>query len=406
MKRIIFSFIFCSSLGALASVPERDVKDLAEKISESKKSLIESESQKRKILGMLYGINQRMKKITQEKSHLTDELIHVQSNVKQLAKLIASLELQIEDQRRKLKTRLRSIYKLSGDGFLSILFSRTSSSEMDRILRALKVISDADHQLIKSYQQNVVQYKKQRTLLKAQVEKLMGIEKQIKTQENRLVREHKAKVQIVSELDTQNANQIKKLEKLRTSTAGIGGAEIDKTVADLMKPSFFERKGQLPPPVMGQIVQDFGLVSDEKHKIQISHKGWRYTVPKGSAISSIYEGKVIFSSWMKGYGHTVIIDHRDHYYSVYADIENVKVRVGDSVKQNQVFAQTGAHSRQFGEGLYFEIRHFSEPEDPARWLAKKPVQISRVIENGAENGAENGVEIAQSNSNPSQGATE
>ncbi len=359
-----------------AETSDRDIKEIAKKINESKTTLVESEAQKRKILGLLYSLNQKMKKVTQEKSHLTDELIHVQANVKQVAHLIAALEQQIDSQRSKLKNRLRALYKLSGNGYLGILFSQTALPDVDRVLHGLKIITDADFQLIREYQQNVSIYKEQRAKLKAQVENLMGIEQKIKSKENLLVEEHKAKIYIVSELDQTKVRNLSNLQKLRRSTASLAGFESDETLASLMKPSFFEHKGQMVAPVAGKVVQDFGLITDEKFKVQLAHKGWRYATQRHAAVATIFDGKVIYNDWINGYGPTVIIDHGDHYYTVYSDLFRIRVKTGDEIKKGEIIAQTGAASLKYGEGLYFEIRHFSESEDPAHWLQKGPVQIS------------------------------
>jgi septal ring factor EnvC (AmiA/AmiB activator) len=79
---------------------------------------------------------------------------------------------------------------------------------------------------------------------------------------------------------------------------------------------------------------------------------------------------------MQGYGQTVIIDHGDHYYTVYGHISRVKAKIGDTLKAGEVFAEAGPASRRMSEGMYFEIRHFSEPENPAHWIAAKQFQIS------------------------------
>src|SRR5690349_10199938 len=105
-----------------AHAEDEKARELVEKVEETRRGVVEAEAQKRKVLGSLYVINQRMKKISVEKGHLTDELFQVQDNVKQIAKVIAGLEEQIERQRHLLRRRLRALYKLSGEGYLAILF--------------------------------------------------------------------------------------------------------------------------------------------------------------------------------------------------------------------------------------------------------------------------------------------
>jgi septal ring factor EnvC (AmiA/AmiB activator) len=359
-------------------LPSSEAQKIAEKLQESRKVLVEAEAQKRKILGSLYVINQRMKKISTDKSHLTNELFQVQDNVKSIAKMIANLEVQIDRQRLQLRRRLRALYKLSGQGYIGILFSRESSSDFDETLRFLKIVTDNDYRLIRSYQQNVAAYKAQRKKLHGQIERLVGIEKNIKKQEGMLADEHKAKSKIVSEIDKEKIANLNKIRSLRSKTKEM--VQSDAALADLLKPSIYEQKGQLQPPIQGTLAQDFGLVVDEKYKIRFSHKGWRFEASHGAAVSAIYDGKVVFADWIEGYGYTVVIDHGDHYYSVYGEIAHSRVKTGDALKKGQVFAEAGPATGSFSEGLYFEIRHFSEPENPANWLLKKAIQQASIAQ--------------------------
>jgi septal ring factor EnvC (AmiA/AmiB activator) len=383
-------------------VPD-NAQTLAAKYREARQTVVEAEAEKRRILGSLYSINQRMKKIGVEKAHLTDELFQVQDDVRSIAKIIAGLETQIQKQRRQLKRRLRALYKLSGEGFLGVVFSQRSAPELDESLRYLKIVTDNDYKLIRSYQGNLAAHKVQSKKLRAQVERLVGIEKRIKKQELLLTDEHKAKSQVVSELDRHRSASLSRMQSLRSksqslkttgtlASAGSGtgagsgsGAGLAATgpsagdeIDELLKPSIFEQKGQLPPPIIGKVIQDFGLITDDLYKIQLSHKGWLYQAAKGSPVASIFDGTVLFAERLAGYGASVIVDHGDHYYSVYAHISRMKVKTGDSVKRGQVIAEAGSGSRRHGEGIYFEIRHFSEPENPANWISNVPLPVAPV----------------------------
>jgi len=346
---------------------------IAQKLRETRKNVVNAEAQKRKILGSLYLINQRMKKISARKSELTNELLQAQEDVKNIAKVIAALEVQIEKQRLHLKRRLRALYKLSGIGYVGVLFSRQSALELDETLRFLKIVTDNDYQLIQSYRNNVAVYQARKEQLRKQIEKLVSIEKNIKKQESLLAAEHKEKTKVASTLEKVRLENLNRMRDLRNKGKGLTDEEAAQ-LSDLLKPSIYERKGQLPPPVAGVVVQDFGLISDEKYKIKLSHKGWRYLTAPGAPVEAIFDGKVIYSDHVKGYGHTVVLDHGDHYYSVYAHISRPKVKAGDTLKQGEAFAEAGPLGKGGGDGIYFEIRHFSEPENPTNWISKKEIR--------------------------------
>lgn len=358
-----FILVGCSvSFGAPSvgmSAPIVDQQKLGEKMSASKQKIIEAESEKRRILGSLYSIQKRMKKITSEKSHLTDELFQAQDGVKNVAKVIANLETEIAAQKIQLRRRLRALYKLSGQGYVGILFSRTNATDLDETLRFLKIVTDNDYKLIKSYKENVATYIVQKEKLKAQVERLVGIEKRIKKQEGLLAVQQQSKSKIVSELDRTRTANLDQVRSIRRKTAGMNDEDMDQ----LLRPSIYEQKGMLVPPITSAIVQDFGLITDEKYKLKYSHKGWTYASLAGP-VASIFDGTIAKALSVPGYGTTVVIDHGDHYYSVYSHISHMRAEQGDTIKKGQSFADTDG-----SKGLYFEIRHFSEPENPALWIA-------------------------------------
>jgi septal ring factor EnvC (AmiA/AmiB activator) len=376
---MVIKLLVAGVLGAIATLLSQSIAHaapepirLVEKYEESRKEIAEAEEQKRKILGSLYGINQRMKKISKERNSLNDELMHAQGSVKGIAKIISNLENQIQSQRKQLRKRLRALYKLSGEGYLAILFSRTDPQQLDQTMRFLKIVTDNDYYLIRAYQQNVATYSAQKQKLRGQVEKLISIEKNIKKNESQLLAEHNAKSKIVSGLDKEKIAHINTLKSIRHQGQAFN-------IGDLLQASIFEQKGQLATPVVGNIVQDFGLITDDKYKVQLSHKGWLFATSADAPVTAIFDGQVIFADMVSGYGPTMVVDHGDHYYSVYAHITRAGIKTGDTIKKGQVIAMTGPidserldrSSEKNRYGLYFEIRHFSEPENPAGWIRKE-----------------------------------
>lgn len=346
---------------------------LAEKLRENREVINESEAEKRRLLGSLYAINQRMKTISTRKGRLNDELMQSQDAVATVASAIKALEDQILRQRQSLKIRLRALYKISGESYFGAVFSTSDIYEFDSTLRNLKIISDRDFQLIRSYRSNLALLDKQRKKLRAQVEKLLLVEKRIQKQEGLLAQEHQAKSLLASKIDRETRNRISEIRRLR-QTVTVSDAEIEL----LLKPSVYEKKGTLVAPVAtGQIIRDFGLHVDEKHHFKISHKGWLIELPGQTPVVAADDGTVVFHGTMIGYGKTLIVDHDDHYYSVYAGLSDNDASAGTKVRRGQKIADSGNQ-------LYFEFRHFSEPENPAHWISRQSTIQTRKVSGNLE----------------------
>ena len=85
-------------------------------------------------------------------------------------------------------------------------------------------------------------------------------------------------------------------------------------------------------------------------------------------MTAVYPGSIAYAGWLNGYGETIIIDHGDHYYSLYAHNYKLLKAVGEKTAAGEKIGESGDTGSLRGAGLYFELRHFSESLDPSQWL--------------------------------------
>jgi septal ring factor EnvC (AmiA/AmiB activator) len=368
------------AIPATAESPNEKDGELLQSLQVLKKTRAElsiQEQEKRRILGALYAINQRMKKISDEKGALTNELIEAQDAVKSVAQAIAQIEASLEKQRSYLRRRLRAMYMLSQEGAQGVLFAQRQAFEFDAVLRNLRIVADADHRAIQNYQKNLQQLAKSRTRLKSQVARLLKIEKRIESQEKLLAAEHLAKSKLAEDLDRAAAERRQQVVNLRKrgekiQAAALESAEVDLT--ELLRKSLFERKGQLSAPIQhGELLRGFGLWVDPQFKFRLSHKGWLIESDRTQEVRSLEAGVVAFQGNLGGIGPTIVVDHGDNYYSVYSGLQQTSVRSQDRVSEGTSLGRVAAASE-----LYFEIRHFAEPENPMSWISHRHPLLAKL----------------------------
>lgn len=345
---------------------------LVEKYHDRKEALLATEEQKRKVLASLYSVNQKIKKIAQEKGRAVDRMLDADNKAKLTAQKIAELEAELAEDKKSLRARLRALYRLSGEGVLALIFSQNSGHDVDQAMKYLKIITARDYDQIKAYQVKLATLGEQRLKLKLVVKKYIAVQQEIKQKERALIGEYKAKTKVISQLEKRYAKQLNQLKRLRPADE----TDVDRELIAFLKPSFFEKKGELDLPVQGNLIQGFGIISDPKYKTQLSHKGWQIASLEGNPVQAVFDGEIAHSGWLPGYGQTVIVDHGDHYYTVYAHMKNLAVKRGDQVKKGDSIAQATSPSKKTGSGIYFEIRHFSEPENPRNWIKSQAFNIS------------------------------
>ena len=79
-------------------------------------------------------------------------------------------------------------------------------------------------------------------------------------------------------------------------------------------------------------------------------------------------GRVVFASWMRGFGNLIIVDHGGEYLSIYGNNSALLKRPGDMVRAGEAVASAGNTGGNEESGLYFELRHLGKPFDPAGWI--------------------------------------
>jgi murein hydrolase activator len=91
-------------------------------------------------------------------------------------------------------------------------------------------------------------------------------------------------------------------------------------------------------------------------------------------VMAIYDGKVMFAEWFKGYGKSIILSHPGGVYTLYAHNSELTVQRGDSVQKGQMVARAGSTGSLNGPSLYFEVREKDQPVNPLQWLRKMGVR--------------------------------
>lgn len=105
-------------------------------------------------------------------------------------------------------------------------------------------------------------------------------------------------------------------------------------------------------PAPGAITSNFG---PRRYRY---HYGTDIRIKVGDSIVSAFDGKVrIIDYERRGYGHYVVIRHKNGLETVYAHLSEVLVKLDQDVKAGQLLAWGGNTGRSTGPHLHFETRY-------------------------------------------------
>lgn len=114
-------------------------------------------------------------------------------------------------------------------------------------------------------------------------------------------------------------------------------------------------------PVQGKVVGYF----HQRREGRVN-KGIDIRAQEGDMVKAARTGRVVFADYLSGYGYTVILDHLDGLYSVYARNAKLLVKLDEYVLKNKEIAQIGRSSDL--AYLHFQIRKKSVEDNPLYYL--------------------------------------
>lgn len=368
MKQILaVLFFFASIAGAETPPVDPNLEKIAKDLQIAKENLEIQEMKQKKVLTALYSINKNMKKLVTEKAELEQQRNLTELQIQGLNQKIDENNQQTSAQRAQLTDRLRAIYKLKGPTLARFLFAAKSSSDLERNLKILGIVAKRDVDLIKSYRESIKDLHYRRERLEQKLASLQEVEKNLKLHEQKLQKEISQKNSILAGIRRTKMFTQEQIKHLKDKSLSYDIA--DTGLMDLLlKPSFENQKGTLPRPVEGLVVKNFGLIKVPDQSYVLSNKGLFISANPGAPVKAVFSGVVSFAGSLPGLGQVLILDHGDHYYTVYGNNANLRVQLGQEVAQAQVIANSGRSSFDQQNGLYFEVRHFSEPYNPTEWV--------------------------------------
>jgi septal ring factor EnvC (AmiA/AmiB activator) len=388
-------------------IVERNIRlrRLQEGIIDQKIKILGSQKKERTLLGEIEKIDQELQ--TQKNMLAT---LKTKSEKQELLLTNKQEYLrQVLTEKRKhqaiVKKRLAAYYRMGSVGFMNVVFSSKSLPELLKFNENFKLMIQHDHEIIQQYLNELKESNKAREEHAREKLHLMQLTDEVKEKENELTRvkqeknlllkkvntEQQLYEQAVAEIEEAVADLAATLKQVEIVAETQGGAVQEnpdqsnsKTAATKNKPpekpnsvpeGFPGQKGVLDPPVEGVVISLYGQRIKGRFDTFTVTNGIDIKVKKGVEIKAVYDGKIIHSGYLRGYGNLMIIDHGDQYFSLISRAAEFYLKEGSHVLTGEVIGITGEGDPLYGEGLHFEIRKGSNPEDPLLWIKKDALKI-------------------------------
>lgn len=375
---------------------EKEKKENLKKIQEASKVLEQTKVDENATLGQLSAINEKVRAQQQLVRTINNEIKYAQRDITENQALITSLNNDVESLKSEYA---KMVYEASktDNGYHELLFIFSSESLMEIYLRYkfLEEYAEArkkqTQQIIKVSKELSVQ-NEMLVIKKAEKEELLSsvlVESQnltsVKKEKNDILIELKGRESEIKKELEKRAESVKKLEKLienllkaeiakarKSSTTNKGTGALGLTPeAKLLSNSFAENQGRLIWPV------EYGFISHRfgKHDhpdipgVKVDNLGVDVQTKKSALVRSVFDGKVTAVAVVPGMQSVVMIQHGE-FFTVYAKVEDVKVKMGDVVSRKDVIGTVHTKSDGVSE-IQFQVWKTNAKLNPEKWMIKK-----------------------------------
>ncbi|HTZ17135.1 MAG TPA: peptidoglycan DD-metalloendopeptidase family protein [Dissulfurispiraceae bacterium] len=391
-----FAVLFLASAlllvsGHISPSESQNAKEQYQKVQrdlrKQKKKLAEATKTEKSVITDLRKVDSQLSDLQDQMTAKRDQIKSLKGNIAVLETEIAANSRDLESQKERLKTRLRTLQRINNEKeVILMLLSDEDPATVLRISRSLSEISNRYNESIKDYQEELSRLNgKKRKLdglardLKAEEQNLSRIEVAVmgkkKEKETLLVSVRKEKdtyQRMIEQMksDSERLQKIIRESEKRERPSGKKGTRGTRTAApELPEDNAFTRlKGRLPWPVTGKLAIRYGSQVDPLFNLPVFRSGVHIRTALGSTVTAVAGGKVVYAGEFKGYGQLVVISHGGGYHTLYGNLSKIFSANDAIIKENEAIGEVGESATLGASGLYFEIRYKGKPLDPQQWL--------------------------------------
>lgn len=390
---LIFFMMTLSVRGQNVESLEKKIQSIQKDIKLTEKLLKETSKSKETSINQVKLLQVQISQRESLIKTYQNQINAINKDIQKNKERIASLEKDLNLLRKEYSNLLVINYRNKGKtNNLLFIFS---SEDFNQAIRRMRYIQELNG-LVKEKMEEI-----DSTQIKIRIQ-LEKNEKNKEDKENILAKEKQEKATLLKERDNLNKDiaslknkekQIKKDISAKEKLSKDLEKQIEKIIAEEVKKAkerevaakknntttvdfnlssdFAKNKGKLPFPVeQGIIIEKHGVNQHPTiRNLPSTNNGIDISTTKGSKARSVFNGEVCIVH-IQGNNNAILIRH-GLYFSLYANLEKVFVKVGDKVSTGQEIGRIHTNINDGKTILHFELWHENKTKlNPSLWLKK------------------------------------
>ena len=329
-------------------------------------------SRERTLLGEIRRLEIDRQIRTEELGVIDGDLAETTGQLEDTATRISDLEREADAQRPLVEARLVALYKMGTPRSTRLLLGAGDLRARGRNYRLIGSLARRDREQFDDLRETVTDLQVSRSTLEARQVEVAALQEAARAARRALDRTIASQTALVEEIDTRRdltAQLAGELEAAREqfeaplAELAAGGSPGATTLALPLRPF----RGQIEPPVPGEVTVPFGAPRPTEFGTTIAGGGIELAATPGESVYAIHEGEVVSVGTFEGLGTLVIVSHGDQAFSLYGYLASLAVHEGGQVDERAELGTAGV-SPTGDATVYFELRIDGRPVDPVEWL--------------------------------------
>jgi septal ring factor EnvC (AmiA/AmiB activator) len=371
---------------------EKEKTSVQNQIKEAQQILAQTSKKKKASIGQLNAIKKQIQGRSQLIRTYSSEVKVLNSQIEEDAIVINSLEKDLENLKQEYGAMVYSMYKSSnGYNRLSFIFASSNLNQFYMRFKYLEQYTSARKNQVQlivdikneieaektSLEQNKIEKNNLLTEQLREKEKLDKLKSEqnkvfanLKSEEAKMQKSISRKKEEVSKLE----NLISKLLKEELASATSDSKKVTDIKIDLsnLSKGFEKSKSQLTWPVTsGFISEKFGTHPHPVLKrVKMPNDGVNIQTKQNEKVKAVFNGVVKKIAIVPGEFKYVVIVQHGTYFTVYAKLKKVDVKMGQQLARDDVIGEVNTDVDGVSE-VQFQVWKNTQKLDPENWLAKR-----------------------------------
>lgn len=376
---LLFSFV-AGNVYATADL-EKDLEKVEEKKEETRKQIDVNKATMEEIYEEVQLLDEEINEIERKIAELQEEVDAAEERIRQTEEELKQAEEERKEYKEVLDERIRVMYMFGDKSYLEVLFSADSFGDLISRLDMIRTVMEYDQEMFAKLEEVEQEIADKKEKIEEERKAIVNRQNQERQEKTSLDQVKASRQTYVRELESNTELLEKKENQLEQESAAI-----ENKIQEHIRQQQAEQGGndthygngvyRWPTPGYGRITSPFGYRIHPIYGYQRMHTGVDISVGGRRGVSTVAVGdaRVIYSTYMSGYGNTVILDlgtdsNGNNVTALYGHMASRYVSAGQRISAGTAVGEVGTTGASTGIHLHFEIRINGSPKNPLNYVS-------------------------------------